>query len=99
MPGTLYYLLLRTKYFDRSLKDWISRNPDSQVVFLGTGFDTRSIRFAKELKDARVYEVDLKAMLDYKKDVINRNGLETTTSNKIYVPINFHIENILEKIN
>lgn len=98
VPGTLYYLLLRTKYFDRSLKDWILRNPDSQVVFLGTGFDTRSIRFAKELKDARVYEVDLKAMLDYKKDVINRNGLETTASNKIYVPINFHIENILEKL-
>ena len=98
VPGALYYLLLRTKYFDGSFQDWISRNPDSQVVFLGTGFDTRSIRFANELKDAWIYEVDLKAMLDYKKDVISRNKLEEKPRNKIYVPINFHTENILEKL-
>lgn len=98
VPGTLYYLLLRTKYFDRSLKDWISRYPNSQIVFLGTGFDSRSIRFANELKEAYVYEVDLKAMLDYKMDVISKNQLEDNPSNKVYVPINFHTESILEKL-
>ncbi len=98
LPGGIYYHLVRTKYFDQSLLKWLIKHPASQIVFLGTGFDTRTIRFEKELNSAKIFEVDLKAMLDYKKTVIKKNSLEKNPLNKTYVPINFHKENILEKL-
>lgn len=98
LPGCTYYLLIRTKYFDQSLLDWLETNPDSQIVMLGTGFDTRSLRFAEKMRGAKTYEIDLKAMLNYKKNIIEKFSLENEKTNKSYVPIDFHKENIFEKL-
>lgn len=97
-PGTLGYILLRTKYFDNSLLSWLKTTPRSQVVILGTGFDTRSIRFSPQLREATVYEVDLEAMLKYKMEIIDEYGLDHQPADKIYVPVNFHTESILDKL-
>ena len=98
LPGGIYYHLIRTIYFDKSLTNWLNSYPKSQVVFLGTGFDTRSMRLAGLLKEAKIYEVDLGAMLDYKKSVIKTHSLEKSSDNKTYVSIDFHTERTIDKL-
>ncbi len=99
LPGCIYYHLVRTKNFDYSLLKWIKQEKNSQVIILGTGFDTRPIRFNKELTESRitVYEVDLRAMLTYKERVISQS-IGCTLDNVIYVPCNFQKNNIIEEL-
>lgn len=98
LPGGIYYHLIRTIYFDKSLIRWLKDYPKSQVVFLGTGFDSRSVRLADELENTRIYEVDLGAMLDYKKAVLEAHNLDKNSNNKKYVSIDFHTENTLNNL-
>jgi methyltransferase (TIGR00027 family) len=86
LPGCLYYHLIRTLKFDDSLKSWLSEHKNSQVIILGAGFDSRAIRFSDTLNDSntKLYEIDLKAMLEFKKTKIEQHNLIT---NKYY----FHI--------
>lgn len=97
LPGGVYYLLLRTRYFDQSLQNWINRFPQSQIVSLGAGFDTRSIRFNQSDNTLFFYDVDLKAMLDYKKNIIKGNKL-TEKSNIHYVPTNFQTDDVFKNL-
>lgn len=99
LPGIVFYHLIRTKHFDNSLLRWIHNHPDSQVIILGTGFDSRSIRFKDLLKEYKIqiYEVDLKALLDYKKDTIHHK-LNLMLDNVIYVSCNFQKDNVIERL-
>lgn len=96
IPGGIYYVLVRTKFFDDSLTRWLKRNPISQVVILGAGFDTRSIRLKKHAQKVSFYEIDLKAMLDYKKNIISTLSLSCDMTT--YVPLNFQNSNVLEQL-
>ncbi|EJF5840151.1 class I SAM-dependent methyltransferase [Salmonella enterica] len=94
LPGCLYYHLIRTFKFDDSLLSWLAEHENSQIVILGSGFDSRAIRFSHILdkNHTKVYEIDLKAMLDFKKQKMEENNL---ISNKEYyhIPCNFNDEN------
>lgn len=95
IPGGVYYVYIRTKYFDNSLMNWIKKYPTSQVVLLGAGFDSRALRFGDSARDINFFEVDLKAMLDYKKEVIASHSLQENLSNSIkYVPTNFQKDDL-----
>ncbi|MDG2952067.1 class I SAM-dependent methyltransferase [Exercitatus varius] len=94
VPGCVYYHLVRTKRFDETLLDWCRDNRGrSQVIILGAGFDSRSIRFNQELKNINVYEVDLEAMLNHKKGIIRNLNVKNKS---IYIPINFGKESLLD---
>lgn len=97
LPGCLYYHLIRTLKFDDSLKDWLSQHKNSQVIILGAGFDSRAIRFSDILNDknTKLYEVDLKAMLEFKQKKIEQHNLVT---NKYYSHIfcNFNDTNLTD---
>lgn len=97
LPGGVYYLLIRTRYFDDSMLKWIRRYPKSQIVSLGSGFDTRSIRFNKEPNKLTFFDVDLKAMLDYKENIIQRESL-SNQNNINYVPANFQADDLFENL-
>lgn len=99
LPGCIYYHLIRTKTFDNSLLKWIGKEKNSQVIILGTGFDSRAIRFEKLLKEnnIQVYEIDLKAMLDYKKEIIN-NEIKANIDHVTFVACNFQKDNVIEKL-
>lgn len=56
-PGGFGYFNARTRYFDDVLLREAARGLD-QLVVLGAGFDSRSLRFASQLGAARVFEVD-----------------------------------------
>ena len=74
LPGCIYYHLIRTKFFDNAVNEWCESVKDSQIIILGSGFDSRSIRFEKMLKqnNVTVFEVDLPAMLAHKKEIIKK---------------------------
>ena len=56
-PGAFGYFNARTRYFDEVLIEEASKGLD-QLVVLGAGFDSRSVRFAQQLGAAQVFEVD-----------------------------------------
>lgn len=91
LPGCLYYHLIRTFKFDDSLLKWLTKHENSQIIILGAGFDSRAIRFSNILNksNSKLYEVDLKAMLDFKKEKMEEHSL---TPNKEYyhIPCNFN---------
>jgi len=99
IPGGVYYVFIRTKYFDDSLSNWIKKFPSSQVVLLGAGFDSRALRFEAQAKSVDFFEVDLKAMLEYKKGVIELNSLQTKNEKHIkYVPTNFQKDDLFSNL-
>lgn len=62
LPGAFGYFNARTQYFDEVLRRE-AQSGLGQVVVLGAGFDSRSVRFAETLRPARVFEVDLPEVL------------------------------------
>jgi methyltransferase (TIGR00027 family) len=57
LTGFLLWMQLRTRALDDVLLEFI-QNGGRQVVLLGAGFDSRALRFRRELADAHVYEID-----------------------------------------
>lgn len=99
LPGCIYYHLIRTANFDASLIRWIKSEKHSQVIILGAGFDSRALRFEKLLKEnhVKIYEVDLKAMLEYKEEIIN-DDIQENIDHVAFVPCNFTKDNVVEKL-
>jgi methyltransferase (TIGR00027 family) len=58
LPGGYHYETARVRHIDAILRAELRQGLD-QLVLLGAGYDTRPYRFADELRDVRVYEVDL----------------------------------------
>ncbi len=63
------YMQVRTRVIDDALLAF-ARGGGRQVVLLGAGFDCRAARFAHELADATVYEVDHPATQAKKREVL-----------------------------
>ncbi len=99
LPGCIYYHLIRTKNFDASLIKWAKSEKHSQIIILGSGFDSRAIRFEKMLKEnqIKIYEIDLKAMLEYKEKIIN-SDIKTNIDHVSFVPCNFTKDNVIERL-
>jgi methyltransferase (TIGR00027 family) len=57
VPGTFEYMVARTKHFDNLFKQALLENIP-QVVLLGAGYDTRSIRYKDQIKDTMIFELD-----------------------------------------
>ncbi len=79
------------KQFDEFLSDWSDKNDSGQVVILGSGLDSRSLRFEKQLQSVDVFELDLLSMLEYKSSV---NKKINRVSKSKYVPINFGVDSL-----
>jgi O-methyltransferase involved in polyketide biosynthesis len=56
VPGMYYYHQARTRHIDSLVLEEASQGL-GQFVILGAGLDSRAYRFAKELSEARVFEV------------------------------------------
>lgn len=76
-PPSTSMVRFRTRYFSRFLERGIAAGA-RQVVLLGGGFDMRAHVFAHA--DARFFEVDQEAVLEFKRETLARNGLEQPAS-------------------
>lgn len=82
-PSTKYLVNYRTKYFDDSFTAHINKG-FKQIVILGAGLDTRSIRLGAE--DVRIYEIDKSEVLSFKNEKLESHGYKVKS---IFVPGNY----------
>ena len=78
---------LRTHYIDRKMLEAVQAGA-TQVVILGAGFESRAYRFRKELKAAKVFEVDFGPTQEYKKRRVF-DVLGPPPPNLVFVPVDF----------
>ena len=86
-PGMTEYLIARTIWFDdlfaTGLKEKIP-----QIVLMGAGYDSRTYRFARQLQDTKVYELDAAPTQERKMACLKQAKIETPRQ-VTYVPIDF----------
>jgi methyltransferase (TIGR00027 family) len=98
VPGTHEYIVARTKYFDDLFKQALADNIP-QVVFLGAGYDTRSIRFKDSVRETKIFELDVPTTQKQKKDLLLKAGI-SVPEQLSFVLINFNkesMQNVLSK--
>lgn len=95
-PGSYEYIIARTKYFDKVLNDEVAKGVE-QIVILGAGYDSRAIRFQKDLKDIVIFELDFPAT-QRKKIVLLKKKISSIPKNINFVPIDFQENDIFEKL-
>ena len=76
-PPSTSMVRFRTRYFNRFVEQGIAAGA-RQVVLLGGGFDMRAHIHANAGVD--FFEVDQKAVLEFKRVILGRNGIEQTPS-------------------
>jgi methyltransferase (TIGR00027 family) len=91
LPGAFGYFNARTQYFDEVLVQE-ARAGLEQVVILGAGFDSRSIRFSDTLGAARVFEVDMPEVLAVRTERLFES--RQATASVIEVPIDFEHDDL-----
>jgi len=91
LPGAFGYFNARTQYFDEVLLREAGAGLD-QVVILGAGFDSRSLRFADALRGARVFEVDMPEVLALRAERLFDE--RPAAPSAIAVPIDFEREDL-----
>jgi methyltransferase (TIGR00027 family) len=91
LPGAFGYFNARTQYFDDVLLQE-ARAGLEQVVILGAGFDSRSLRFSDALRAARVFEVDMPEVLTLRTEHLI--GSQHTPAAAIAVPIDFEHDDL-----
>ncbi len=92
VPGTHEYMVARTKYFDDLFKQALADNIP-QVVFLGAGYDTRSIRFKDSVRQTKIFELDVPTTQKQKKELLLKAGI-SVPEQLSFVPINFNKESM-----
>lgn len=92
VPGAFGYFNARTRYFDDVLLQEAARGLD-QLVLLGVGFDSRSVRFASQLGAARVFEVDRPEVLQTRGERLR--GVQQNPQ-AVAVPIDFERDDLAE---
>jgi methyltransferase (TIGR00027 family) len=91
LPGAFGYFNARTQYFDEVLLQE-ARAGLEQVVILGAGFDSRSLRFSDALHTVRVFEVDMPEVLALRTEHLFEG--QPTAAAATPVPIDFEREDL-----
>ena len=92
VPGTFEYMVARTKHFDNIFNQALLENIP-QVVLLGAGYDTRSIRYKDQIKDTKIFELDTPIIQLQKKNLLKKSKI-STPDQLTYVPIDFNKESL-----
>lgn len=94
-PGTIEYILARTRYIDDYLRACLDNGID-QLVILGAGLDSRAYRFEQLIGQVEVFEVDHPATQGEKRRKLGSIFGELPEHVR-FVPIDFNAES-LEKL-
>lgn len=94
--GVYEWVIARTKYID-TLFENAAADTFSQVIILGAGFDSRAVRFHRELAGARVFELDSGTTQLMKTIQYVKRGI-IVPDNVTFIPINFEMESVTTKL-
>ncbi|HPG40669.1 MAG TPA: SAM-dependent methyltransferase [bacterium] len=93
-PALYGYFIARTAFYDQVFLDAVKENIP-QIVFLGAGYDSRSIRFAEHIKETKIFELDVPLTQERKKKLLQQAAIKTPQQLN-FVPINFKTEKITD---
>jgi methyltransferase (TIGR00027 family) len=93
-PGIYEYVLARTKVFDQVFIQALEYG-FAQIVLLGAGFDTRTLRFANLNRGTKTYELDIATTQRPKTGILRRKKVGLPKE-LVFVPIDFNQEEIYE---
>jgi len=93
-PGIHEYVLARTRLFDQVFVDALERG-FPQVVLLGSGMDTRVLRFQDRNKGATIFDLDIHATQRYKRELFERKKVALPDT-LIFAPIDFNKQRLAD---
>lgn len=92
--GLHSYIVLRARHTDDVVKSAVDDGVD-QLVLLGAGFDTTSLRTAAP---ARIFEVDAPATQDDKRVILDRIRVSRYDDRVVWVPCHFERDRLRERL-
>jgi methyltransferase (TIGR00027 family) len=92
--GIHEYVLARTRLFDEIYLDALNRGLP-QIVLLGAGMDTRALRFQERNKGTRVFELDIQATQQYKRELLKRKQI-ALPAELVLIPIDFNKQRLAD---
>jgi methyltransferase (TIGR00027 family) len=95
IQGVMTFVLARHRAMDDLLAAQVGLE---QVVLLGAGYDSRSVRLAGDLGNATVFEVDHPATSARKQSLIGEAFGSATRATTVAVTVDFATESIAEKL-
>ena len=76
IPEGLYeYVIARTKHFDELFSQALKQQIP-QIVLLGTGYDSRAYRYAGEIENSKIFEVDITGTQKEKLKILKDNSID-----------------------
>lgn len=96
-PGSYGFAIARTRCFDDALLSEAAGGVE-QIVILGAGYDSRVLRFARELKNARVFEVDHPGTQARKMEIL-LHSVPSIPANVQYVRVDFNCDSLETELN
>lgn len=97
LPGLHEFMIARTAWFD-SLFVKALNNKVPQIVLLGAGYDSRAYRFAEQNMATKIFDLDIAATQNRKKDCLRKAKIGVPKS-VLLVSIDFNkqsLQNVLE---
>jgi methyltransferase (TIGR00027 family) len=95
-PGAYGFNICRLLHIDDVIRREAADGLD-QLVILGAGYDTRAYRMGDQLGGARVFEVDLPAMSQDKRERLMK-ALGSTPKEVRYVEVDFNRQDVFERL-
>jgi methyltransferase (TIGR00027 family) len=96
-PGLVTWVLCRHRYIDDCLLSALAGNAE-QVVVLGAGYDMRAYRFARELGDRPVFEVDYPATSQRRARILARHRGELPSADVRIVEMDFQADSLSDRL-
>jgi methyltransferase (TIGR00027 family) len=93
-PGAQEFLTIRARLSD-DIAGEMAANGLKQIVLLGAGFDTMSLRIEDVLRDVTIFEVDHPATQSVKRKVMEHIGVP---ANLRFVAVDFERDDFVEKL-
>lgn len=95
VPGIYEYVISRTHFIDAIFKNELSGV--EQILIFGAGFDSRAIRFEKELRNSKVFEIDAPPTQQAKRSTFAERNIDFPTNLK-FVSLDLTQGTLLDKL-
>ncbi|MBI9051126.1 MAG: SAM-dependent methyltransferase [Anaerolineaceae bacterium] len=95
-PGIHEYVLARTKVMDAAFCAALDEKFD-QIVLLGSGFDSRAVRFADRNRGTKIFDLDVPTTQQAKRDIFRQRNV-LVPDEVVFTPIDFdsqYLEDVL----
>lgn len=94
--GLFEYVIARTKYYDELFLNYLNQKIP-QIVLLGAGYDSRAYRYANQIRNSKIYEVDTSATQNVKRQILKDNAVEIHP-NVLYVTADFEQDEWFQRL-